>query len=79
MDIIYSTTRVPSAKGRKDTKAINPIYFIEPEKDAKTVYLNGDYPNIAKAYQERGVAVKAISEMPGQTKNAADSDTRKGA
>lgn len=60
MDLIYSSQPV-DAGGRK---AVNPKFFLGPVAGVKHVYLNGEYPRIKAAYEEAGVKVSPISEMP---------------
>jgi hypothetical protein len=68
MDIIYTGSRLPKAlKGRGDTKAINPVHFTVPEADAKTVYLDGDFPKVALAYRALGIPVKPLSDLTAAT------------
>lgn len=64
MDVIYSTEKLEGLEGRTGFTAVNPQFFIAPVEDAKRVYLNGDYPALAKAYEEAGIPVLPYSEMP---------------
>lgn len=59
-EIIYSGSKVADKGGRK---AVNPIYFTGPVEGVKTVFLNGDLPEIKAAYEEKGVKVFPLSEM----------------
>lgn len=73
-EIIYSSQPVKDKGGRK---AVNPQFFVVPESGVKTVYLNGEYPNIKEAYERAGAKVLPISAMP-ETKKAA-AEEKKGA
>lgn len=75
MDVIYSRTRLPELKDRKTAKAVNPVHFVEPDPAAKRVFLNGDFPEIAKAYEEAGVPVSPFSEFPN-SKPASGRETK---
>ena len=66
-ELIYSGTKVPDAGGRK---VRNPVHFAGPVDGVKTVYLNGDHPKIRAAYEERGVKVLPLHEMPKPKKAA---------
>ena len=66
--IIYSTRRVANMEGRT---LKNPRYFSGPVKGATKVYINGDWPQVRKAYEAEGVSVSDVSEMramPGKAK-----------
>lgn len=61
MELIY-TTRTTGFEGNKHYR--NPMYFERPERQAKTVKIEGDFPKIVSAYQKIGVAVDIITELP---------------
>lgn len=75
MDVIYSRTRLDGLKDRKGVKAINPVHFVDPDPTATKVFLNGDLPEIAKAYKEVGVLVAPFSDFPN-SKAAAGRETK---
>ncbi|WP_011580566.1 MULTISPECIES: hypothetical protein [Chelativorans] len=63
MKLVYSGTRVPGLKKADDITIVNPVHFTGVKKEAKTVYLNGDYPNIKAAYEDVGVKVHSVSDL----------------
>jgi hypothetical protein len=69
MQIVYSSEKVEKADGRI---VKNPNHFHEPIKGATKVFLNGNYPRIAKAYEQAGVPVADISEMRALPKQRAE-------
>lgn len=76
MEIIYSSQPIPEKGGRK---AINPAFFTLPEDGVTTVYLNGDYPYIEAAYEELGIRVLPLSEMPLSKPAKSGEPSKKGA
>jgi len=66
-ELIYSGTKV---RGRDGRKVLNPKFFTVPVEGVKTVYLNGDHPKIKAAYEEKGVKVLPLHEMPKPKKAA---------
>jgi hypothetical protein len=54
MDIVYSPHRHALVSGRQYR---NPRFFTAPDREAKAVYIVGDYPKIAAAYAAIGVPV----------------------
>lgn len=75
-ELIYSGSKVPDKGGRV---AVNPVHFTGPVAGVKCVYLNGDYPKIKAAYEEVGVKVSPISDMPEVKKTASVAAEKKGA
>jgi hypothetical protein len=61
MEVVYSTTHHPLAKGRRFQ---NPRHFVGPLDGAKKVYLTSDLPKIAAAYQAVGVEVVRVGAQP---------------
>lgn len=64
MEIIYSAKRVEGIGAAKTRRFVNPSFFTTPEKGAKEVYLNGDFPKIAKSYKAVGITAKPLSDHP---------------
>ena len=58
MELIYSARKTGFEKGKRYR---NPKLFREIERSAKSVVIEGDYPNIAKAYEEAKVPVKTVA------------------
>jgi len=63
MKLVYSGTRVPGLPKADGIKVVNPVHFTGVKKEAKAVYLNGDYPNIKAAYEEVGVKVHPVTDL----------------
>lgn len=63
MKIVYSGTRVPGLQKTADLKVLNPVHFLGVEKDAKEVYVNGDYRNVTQAYKQAGIEVQPVSKL----------------
>lgn len=58
-DLVYSQTRQPDGR-----KQLNPRFFDGPVDGASTVYLDGDWPRIAEAYERKGVKVLRLDAAP---------------
>lgn len=58
MELTYSARKSGFEKGKRYR---NPKLFREIERSAKSVVIEGDYPNIAKAYEEAKVPVKTVA------------------
>ena len=63
MKLVYSGTKVPGLPKADGIKVVNPVHFDGVKKEAKVVYLNGDFPNIKTAYEEAGVKVHPVSDL----------------
>ncbi len=60
MDVVYSLRRHPYAEGRHYQ---NPRHFNGPLKDAKHVFIEGDFPKVADAYKRAGVTVTELGSV----------------
>lgn len=58
-ELVYSQTRQPGGR-----KQINPRFFTGPLPEVSTVYLDGDWPRIAEAYEREGVKVLRLDAAP---------------
>lgn len=65
--IIYSTTKVANAGGRK---VKNPRRFLGPVEGATKVFIDGDWPRVRQAYEKANVPVASLSELPAGRKKA---------
>lgn len=63
MKLVYSGTRVPGLQKVDGLKVVNPVHFTGVVKEAKAVYLNGDFPKIKAAYEEAGVKVLPVAGL----------------
>lgn len=72
MEIVYTTRRIPEIKGRVFR---NPNVFNGPEKDAKKIYIDGTWPNIADAYKAAKVSVSPLSDLRKAEEKAAPAKT----
>lgn len=60
-EIIYATQRVANAG---DRQIRNPVHFVTPDEDAKTVYVQEGFDNVRAAYsRKKGVTVKDLSDL----------------
>lgn len=57
MDVVYSLRRHPFAEGRTYQ---NPRHFTGPLKEAKQVFIEGDFPKVTDAYKRAGVTVTEL-------------------
>lgn len=57
-DLVYSQTRQPDGR-----KQLNPRFFDGPVEGITTVYIDGDWPRIAEAYEAKGVKVLRIDAV----------------
>lgn len=67
MRLLYTTRRLNFPEG---FSARHPNYFVKPEAAAKQVFIEGNYPVIAKAYQELGVPVETFGEKATAAKES---------
>lgn len=58
MELTYSARKTGFEKGKRYR---NPKLFREIERSATSVVIEGDYPNIAKAYEDAKVPVKVVA------------------
>ncbi|MFU0503654.1 hypothetical protein [Pseudaminobacter sp. NGMCC 1.201702] len=68
MEIVYSRHLVADLGGRKYQ---NPRLFSGPIEGAATVFIDGDWPQIAAAYRAIGAEVLPISELGKARKSKA--------
>lgn len=79
MEVVYAKTRHPMAKGRTFQ---NPRHFAGPLEGATKVFIDGNYPDIARAYTKANVPViklgagggvdTASAEAAGETVHKSD-------
>lgn len=69
MKILYTTKHQDIPAG---LSVRNPQYFEKPEQGVKAVYIDGDYPHIAQAYQELDVEVVTIGDAEQDAVDPAD-------
>lgn len=60
MQVVYSRIRIANTAGRK---VKNPRLFSGVDKSATKVYLNGDFPEIRRAYEAAGIPVDDVANM----------------
>lgn len=70
MELTYSARKTGFEKGKRYR---NPKLFREIERSAKSVVIEGDYPHIAKAYEDAKVPVKTVA-APKKSKATAKTD-----
>lgn len=68
MKLIYTLKSQGLPKG---FSARNPRYFVAVERDVKTVIIEGEYPEILKAYRDAGVEVVLAEVAEGPEPEAA--------
>lgn len=64
MKLIY-TTKTTGFEPQNHYR--NPLYFDRPEKQATTVVIEGDFPEIVSAYQALGIEVE-VPDKPSEPK-----------
>lgn len=57
MELIYTTRTTGFEPGKKYR---NPRFFAGPERAAKSVVIEGDWPQVKAAYEKREVDVKVV-------------------
>lgn len=59
-EIVYSTEMVTGLEGREFR---NPRHFLAPVPGATKVYVSGDWPKIARAYEALNIPVSPLSDL----------------
>jgi hypothetical protein len=73
-EMIYATQKVANAGGRQ---VRNPVHFVSPEENVKTVYVQDGYTKVRNAYAAKGVIVKDLADLPNTS--PAEASASKGA